>query len=66
MDELVQQLGMAVSNLSACLPAAESWNGPAATALTLELQEVSVEIGGLILDLVSANLFSVVDGLNVG
>ncbi len=66
MDELVQQLGMAVSNLSSCLPAAEAWNGPAANALALELQEISAEVGGLILDLVSANLFSAFDGLNVG
>lgn len=66
MDELVQQLGMAVSNLTSCLPAAEAWNGPAANALALELQEISAEVGGLILDLVSANLFSAFDGLNVG
>ena len=66
MDELVQQLGMAVSNLSSCLPAAEAWNGPAATALALELQEISAEVGGLMLDLISANLFSSVDELNAG
>ena len=62
----MQQLGMAVSNLSSCLPAAEAWNGPAATALALELQEISAEVGGLMLDLVSANPFSSVDELNAG
>ena len=62
----MQQLGMAVGHLSSCLPAAEAWNGPAATALTLELQEISAEVGGLMLDLISANLFSSVDELNAG
>jgi hypothetical protein len=66
MDELVQQLGMAVSNLSSCLPAAEAWSGPAATALAFELQEISAEVGGLMLDLITANLFSSFDELNVG
>ena len=62
----MQRLGMAVSNLSSCLPAAEAWSGPAATALTLELQEISAEVGHLLLDLVSVNLFSSFDELNLG
>jgi hypothetical protein len=66
MDELVQQLGSAVSNLSSCVPASEGWNGPAATALAQEIHEITREIGGLILDLVSGNHFSAIEELGLG
>lgn len=66
MDELVQQLGMAASNLSACLPAPESWSGPAAAALTAELEAISGEIGALILDLLSNNAYSTIENLQLG
>ena len=66
MDELVQQLGMAVSNLSECLPAQESWSGPAAAALTAELEAISTEIGALILDLLSHNAYSTLERLQLG
>jgi hypothetical protein len=66
MDELVQQLGMAASNLSDCLPAQESWSGPAAAALTAELEAISTEIGSLILDLLSSNAYSTLERLQLG
>lgn len=66
MDELVQQLGMAASNLSECLPAQESWSGPAAAALTAELEAISTEIGKLILDLLSNNAYSTLERLQLG
>ena len=66
MDELVQQLGMAASNLSDCIPVAEAWSGPAATALTAELEAISTEIGALILDLLSNNAYSTLERLQLG
>jgi hypothetical protein len=66
MDELVQQLGSAVSNLSSCVPASEGWSGRAATALAQEIHEIAREIGGLILDLVSGNHFSAIEELGLG
>lgn len=66
MDELVQQLGMAASNLSDCIPAAEAWSGPAATALTTELEAISTEIGALILDLLSNNAYSSLERFQLG
>jgi len=66
MDELVQQIGMAVSNISDCLPRSEAWSGPAASALTLELEQISAELGGLILDLLSNNAYSAVEQLQLG
>lgn len=66
MDELVQQLGLAVSNLSNCLPDAQSWSGPAATAFAQEVQELAGEVGALILDLVSGNAFLTIEDLTLG
>lgn len=66
MDELVQQLGMAASNLSECLPAQEYWCGPAAAALTAELEAISTEVGALILDLLSNNGYSTLERLQLG
>jgi hypothetical protein len=66
MDELVQQLGMAASNLSECIPAQESWCGPAASALTAELEQISSEIGAVILDLLSNNTYSMLERLQLG
>lgn len=66
MDELVQRLGMAVSNISACVPSAEAWSGPAATALTAELEQISAEIGGLVLDLLFNGTHSLTEQLQLG
>jgi len=77
MDELVQQIGLAVSNISDCLPRAEAWSGPAASALApwsgpaasalaLELEQISAELGGLILDLLSNNAYSAIEQLQLG
>jgi len=66
MDELVQQIGMAISNISDCLPRAEAWSGPAASALALELEQISAELGGLILDLLSNNAYSAIEQLQLG
>ena len=66
MDELVQQLGMAASNLSECMPRHEAWSGPAAAALTVELEAISAEIGALILDLLSNNAYSTLERLQLG
>ena len=66
MDELVQQIGLAVSNISDCLARAEAWSGPAASALALELEQISAELGGLILDLLSNNAYSAIEQLQLG
>lgn len=66
MDELAQQIGMAIGNISDCIPRAEGWGGPAAAALTRELEQLSTELGAVVLDLVSGNVYSALERLQIG
>lgn len=66
MDELSSQLGLAVSNISACLPRPELWSDSAARALTAELESVAAEVGSLIFDMVSQSTISTLEKLGVG
>lgn len=66
MDELSTQLGLAVSNISACLPRPELWSDSAARALAAELESVAAEVGSLIFEIVSQAASSSLEKLGVG
>ena len=66
MDELSSQLGLAVSNISACLPRPELWSDQAARALTLELESIAAEVGVLLFEIVNQAASAALEKFGVG
>lgn len=50
MDELRAQLGAAVAHLQTALPDRQLFSGPAADALSIEIEHLAMQVGSLVFD----------------